>query len=104
MSQEFEYNSREGRPSGAGRQDRPVANPKFNFARRGQSPYSFSRAREFDSVFTRKIVEEKEVILPVWCGVSVEEEYDYSPILADKVSVDWGRERHWCMNRRKRAR
>ncbi len=42
---------------------------------------------EFDSVFTREILEKKNVILPVWHNVGVEEVYDYSPRLADKVGL-----------------
>ncbi|MCY4400712.1 MAG: toll/interleukin-1 receptor domain-containing protein [Gemmatimonadetes bacterium] len=45
--------------------------------------------REFDSIYTRELVEEKRVILPVWYGVSVGEAYEYSPILADRVAVNW---------------
>jgi hypothetical protein len=42
---------------------------------------------EFDSVFTREILEKKNVILPVWHNVSVQEVYNYSPRLADKVGL-----------------
>lgn len=42
---------------------------------------------EFDSVFTREILEQENVILPVWLNVSVREVYDYSPRLADKVGL-----------------
>ncbi len=45
--------------------------------------------REYDSIFTREIVEERGVILPVWHGVSPRDVYQYSPVLADKVGVDW---------------
>jgi hypothetical protein len=45
--------------------------------------------REYDSVFTRELVEKRRVILPVWHNVSVEEVYKYSPILADRVAVQW---------------
>jgi hypothetical protein len=43
---------------------------------------------EFDAAFTREIVEEKNVILPVWCGVGVKDVYAYSPRLADKVGLN----------------
>ena len=46
--------------------------------------------REYDSIFTREIVEERGIILPVWYGVSRDNIFKYSPILADKVGVDWG--------------
>jgi hypothetical protein len=42
---------------------------------------------EFDSVFTREILEKQDVFLPVWLGVGVKEVYDYSPRLADKVGL-----------------
>ncbi|MCX5999945.1 MAG: toll/interleukin-1 receptor domain-containing protein [Chloroflexi bacterium] len=42
---------------------------------------------EFDSVFTREILEERNVILPVWHNVTVREVYEYSPRLADKVGL-----------------
>ncbi len=43
---------------------------------------------EFDSVYTREILEKDNVILPVWHNVSVEEVYQYSPRLADKVGLN----------------
>lgn len=42
---------------------------------------------EFDSIFTREILEKQNVILPVWLNVSVNEVYEYSPRLADKVGL-----------------
>jgi hypothetical protein len=45
--------------------------------------------REYDSVFTRELVERENVILPVWNEVTVRDVYQYSPILADKVAVNW---------------
>lgn len=45
--------------------------------------------REYDSIFTREIVEKQKVILPVWHGVSVDDVYRYSPILADRFAVQW---------------
>ncbi|MFC7339642.1 toll/interleukin-1 receptor domain-containing protein [Haloferula chungangensis] len=42
---------------------------------------------EFDSVFTREILEQSNVILPVWHNVGVKEIYEYSPRLADKVGL-----------------
>jgi hypothetical protein len=45
--------------------------------------------REYDSIFTRELVEKQQVILPVWENVTVEEIYRYSPILADRVAVSW---------------
>lgn len=45
--------------------------------------------REYDSVFTREIVEQNKVILPVWHNVTVKDVYEYSPVLADRVAVQW---------------
>ncbi len=42
---------------------------------------------EFDSVFTREILERKNVILPVWHHVEADDVYDYSPRLADKFAL-----------------
>ena len=47
--------------------------------------------REYDSIFTREFVERQSVILPVWHNVSVDDVYRYSPILADRVAVQWSR-------------
>jgi hypothetical protein len=46
----------------------------------------WSRA-EFDSIYTREILEKKNVILPVWLNVGVKDVYNYSPRLADKVGL-----------------
>jgi len=43
---------------------------------------------EFDSVFTREILEKQNVILPIWHNVTVEQVYDYSPRLANKVGLN----------------
>ena len=45
--------------------------------------------REYDAVFTREMVEQKKVILPVWHEISPQDVYQYSPILADRVAVQW---------------
>ena len=42
---------------------------------------------EFDSVFTREIIEKKNVMLPIWHNVNVNQVYEYSPKLADKVGL-----------------
>lgn len=42
---------------------------------------------EFDSVFTREILDRENVILPVWLDVEVRDVYNYSPRLADKVGL-----------------
>ena len=43
---------------------------------------------EFDSVFMREIIKQKNVILPVWCGVSKEQVYEYSPMLSGRKGLD----------------
>lgn len=45
--------------------------------------------KEFDSVFTRELIQRENIVLPVWAGVTPEAVYDYSPALADRVGVDW---------------
>lgn len=45
--------------------------------------------REYDSIFTRELVEKRNVILPVWDKVSKKDVYEYSPILADRVAAKW---------------
>jgi hypothetical protein len=42
---------------------------------------------EFDSVFTREILEKSNIFLPVWHNVGVHDVYQYSPRLADKVGL-----------------
>jgi hypothetical protein len=44
---------------------------------------------EFDSVFTREILERRDVILPVWHGVTAQEVYEYSPTLANRFAINW---------------
>lgn len=45
--------------------------------------------KEFDSVFTRELIENENVILPVWNEVAAKDIYEYSPSLADRVAVQW---------------
>lgn len=45
--------------------------------------------REYESIFTREIVEKQRVILPVWSEVAPHDVYRFSPILADRVGVSW---------------
>ena len=45
--------------------------------------------REYDSIFTREIVEKQRVILPIWHEISVEDVYKFSPVLADRVATQW---------------
>ena len=44
---------------------------------------------EFNTIFTREIIETKNLVLPIWAGVSKKDIYDYSPMLVDRVGVNW---------------
>jgi hypothetical protein len=43
--------------------------------------------REFDTIYTREIIQGKRVMIPVWLDVTKEEVYEYSPILLDTVGI-----------------
>ncbi|MFM0115656.1 toll/interleukin-1 receptor domain-containing protein [Paraburkholderia nemoris] len=45
--------------------------------------------KEFESIFTREILEETQLVLPIWCGVTKKEVYEYSPSLLNVKGVDW---------------
>jgi TIR domain len=47
--------------------------------------------KEFDSIFTRDILEETNLVLPVWFEVTKKEVYDYSPSLLNVKGLDWAR-------------
>lgn len=57
------------------------------------SPHFFANngwgKKEFESIFTREILEETQLVLPVWCGVTKKEVYEYSPSLLNVKGVDW---------------
>ena len=40
-------------------------------------------------MFTRELIEKRDVILPVWSGVTREQVFNYSPTLADRFAVNW---------------
>lgn len=44
---------------------------------------------EFNSVFTRELLEQSSVILPVWHNVTANQVYEYSPSLADRIGLKW---------------
>lgn len=44
---------------------------------------------EFNTIFTREIIETKNLVLPIWAGVNKKDIYEYSPILVDRVGVNW---------------
>ncbi len=45
--------------------------------------------KEFNSIFTREMIFEERIVLPIWYNVKKEEVYKYSPSLADTVSLQW---------------
>lgn len=45
--------------------------------------------KEFDSIFTREILEEKKLVLPVWCQVTENLVYEYSPSLLNVKAANW---------------
>jgi hypothetical protein len=44
---------------------------------------------EFDSIFTRQILEEQKLVLPVWHQVTKQEVYSYSPSLLNLKAAVW---------------
>lgn len=44
---------------------------------------------EFNSIFTRELIEGTDFLLPIWYGVTKKQVFDYSPTLADRVGVNW---------------
>ena len=59
-----------------------VLSPNF-FSNRGWTK------REFDSVFTREVLEQKGLVLPVWYSVGKQDVYEYSPSLLNVKGLDW---------------
>jgi hypothetical protein len=44
---------------------------------------------EFNTIFTREILEEKPLVVPVWFGVNKQEVFDYSPSLLNVLGAHW---------------
>lgn len=44
---------------------------------------------EFNSIFTREILEEQALIIPVWSGIDKKDVYEYSPSLLNILGVIW---------------
>ncbi len=42
---------------------------------------------EFNSIFTRELIEETDLVLPVWHGITKKDLFEYSPSLVNKVGV-----------------
>jgi hypothetical protein len=38
--------------------------------------------KEFDSIFTRELLENENLVLPIWSGVTAKDVFEYSPALA----------------------
>ncbi len=57
------------------------------------SPNFFSNRgwvkKEFESIFTREILEDANLVLPIWCGITKQDVFDYSPSLLNVKGVDW---------------
>lgn len=57
------------------------------------SPNFFSNKgwtkKEFNSIFTREILEKQNLVLPVWYRVTKEQVYDYSPSLLNIKGISW---------------
>lgn len=45
--------------------------------------------KEFNSIFTREMIFNERVVIPIWHNVSKKDIYDYSPSLADTVALIW---------------
>jgi hypothetical protein len=45
--------------------------------------------KEFDSIFTREILQKTNLILPVWYGVTSEDVFAYSPSLLNVKGLNW---------------
>ena len=48
--------------------------------------------KEFDSIFTRELIFNQKIILPIWHNVTKQEVYEFSPSLADTVALIWPNE------------
>jgi hypothetical protein len=44
---------------------------------------------EFDSIFTREIIQKTKLVLPIWYNISKEDVFNYSPSLLNIVALDW---------------
>jgi len=45
--------------------------------------------KEFDSVFTRELIQDQKLLLPVWLDVTKEEVFEYCPSLANVMGLSW---------------
>ncbi len=45
--------------------------------------------KEFNSIFTREMIFNERIVIPIWYDIKKEEVYEYSPSLADTVALIW---------------
>jgi hypothetical protein len=45
--------------------------------------------KEFNSIFTREMIFNERIVVPIWYNIKKEEVYDYSPSLADTIALIW---------------
>lgn len=45
--------------------------------------------KEFESIFTREILEDAKLVLPIWVDVTKEQVYQFSPSLLNVKGIDW---------------
>jgi hypothetical protein len=45
--------------------------------------------KEFNSIFTREVIFNEKIVVPIWYDIKKEEVYDYSPSLADTIALIW---------------
>jgi hypothetical protein len=45
--------------------------------------------KEFNSIFTREMIFNEKIVIPIWFGIKKEEVYEYSSSLADTVALIW---------------
>ncbi|MDO6601999.1 toll/interleukin-1 receptor domain-containing protein [Arenibacter palladensis] len=45
--------------------------------------------KEFNSIFTREMIFNERIVLPIWYDVTKQQVYEYSPSLADTFAMTW---------------
>lgn len=45
--------------------------------------------KEFDSIFTRELIKEENILIPIWVNLTKHDIYEFSPSLADRVALIW---------------
>ncbi|HBF87632.1 MAG TPA: hypothetical protein DDX39_03230 [Bacteroidales bacterium] len=44
---------------------------------------------EFESIFTKELIEKKDCIIPIWVDITKEELYEFSPSLVNILGINW---------------